>query len=243
MKDTVLHTTEKFESLLSLLSYSVSSWLKKNHLLIGLFIVSAALSTPALADAQRIQPAPGANWQKASSKGAGVVWTRVVPGTAIKEVKLETIIDAPVEQVWSTIKQVEHYTTFMPYVDEIEVFESEVKDGDYVYHRVNPPLVSKRDYTLLIVNEEDVKKGHYYRYWTQKNEFGPEPLKGIVRLVICDGSWELTATEDGKTQATYWLYTDPGGSIPAWLANKANTSGLFDILAAIEARAKDLSWQ
>ena len=101
----------------------------------------------------------------------------------------------------------------------------------------------QRDYTLLVVNEVDTEKGRYYRYWTQRNQYGPKPIKGIVRLVVCDGSWSLTAREDGRTQATYWLYTDPAGSIPAWLANTVNTSGLYDILWAIEARAQDLSWQ
>lgn len=206
-----------------------------------LAIASMFTTVELSAEVQRLQPASEGHWQKASSKGQGVVWTRVVPGTAIKEVKLEAIIDAPVEQVWSTIKRVEHYTKFLPYVDEIQVFESDSQD--YIYHRVNPPLVSQRDYTLLIVNEEDIEAGHYYRYWTQKNEFGPAPIKGIVRLTICDGSWELSSTEAGLTKATYWLYTDPGGSIPAWLANKANTSGLYEILSAIETRAQDLSWQ
>nr|WP_041420261.1 START domain-containing protein [Shewanella violacea] len=195
------------------------------------------------AESQRIQAAPGNNWHKASVRGQAVVWTREVPGTSIKELKLEAIIDAPIEQVWRTLTQVEHYTKFLPYMDEIKVVKQEGTDRAYVYHRVNPPLVSQRDYTLLVVNEVDTQKGRYYRYWTQKNQFGPKPLKGTVRLVVCDGSWSLSAREDGRTQATYWLYTDPAGSIPAWLANTFNTSGLYDILWAIEARAQDLSWQ
>ena len=195
------------------------------------------------AEVQRVQAAPGDNWQKASARGQGVVWTREVPGTSIKELKLEAIIDAPIEQVWRTLTQVEHYTKFLPYMVEIKVVKQEGADRAYVYHRLNPPLVSQRDYTLLVVNEVDAEKGRYYRYWTQRNQYGPKPIRGIVRLVVCDGSWSLTAREDGRTQATYWLYTDPAGSIPAWLANTVNTSGLYDILWAIEARAQDLSWQ
>ncbi|WP_269461389.1 hypothetical protein [Shewanella benthica] len=38
-------------------------------------------------------------------------------------------------------------------------------------------------------------------------------------------------------------WTPRRGSIPAWLANTVNTSGLYDILWAIEARAQDLNWQ
>ncbi|SHH96312.1 START domain-containing protein [Ferrimonas marina] len=205
-------------------------------------LLLAGLMWLAPVQAERIAPAPGDDWQRASRKGDNSVWTREVPGTAVKEVKLEAVIDAPVEQVWRTIAEIEAYPDFMPYIDAIEVVGSD-EDGELVYHRVSPPLVSKRDYTLLIVNEEDPEQGQYYRYWTPRNEQGPEPRSGVVRLEICDGSWALSRREDGRTQATYWVYTDPGGSIPAWLANRANTVGLYDILKAVERRAQDLSWQ
>ncbi|GAA5189875.1 START domain-containing protein [Ferrimonas gelatinilytica] len=191
----------------------------------------------------RIEPAPGGDWSQASRKGENSVWTRNVPGTPIKEVKLEAVVDAPIDQVWRTVTEIERYPEFMPYIDAIEVMHEHDENSAYVYHRVDPPLVSKRDYTLLIVNEVDPESGEHYRYWTQMNQFGPEPKEGVVRLVICDGSWALYPMEDGRTRAVYWVYTNPGGKIPTWLANKANTSGLFDVIKAVEKRAQDLSWQ
>ncbi|WP_295028063.1 hypothetical protein [Shewanella sp.] len=71
----------------------------------------------------------------------------------------------------------------------------------------------------------DTQVGRYYRYWTQKNQYGPKPI-----AVVCDGSRSLTVGEDGRTQATYWLYTYLAGSISAWLANTVNPCGLYDIL-------------
>lgn len=182
-------------------------------------------------------------WKKVSSKKQAAVWTRDVEGSKIREVKLIATINAPVEQVWKTISQVQLYTDFMPYVEEIKITEQEAQNKAYVYHRVDPPLVSHRDYTLLIEDEVDVPAGKYFRHWTQANAKGPDIIKGVVRLDICDGSWTLTATDEGKTEATYWIYTDPGGRIPKWLANKVNKSALYDVLFAIEERALDLSWQ
>ena len=49
--------------------------------------------------------------------------------------------------------------------------------------------------------------------------------------------------EDGRTHLTYWLYTDPGGSIPNWIANKANTISLPDVMRAIAKRAEDPTWK
>ena len=182
-------------------------------------------------------------WKMVSSKDQGQVWTRKVEGSKIREVKLVATINAPINQVWKTISQVQHYTDFMPYIEEIEVVEQASVNKAYVYHRVDPPLVSHRDYTLLIEDEIDVEAHKYYRHWSQYNSKGPDAIKGVVRLDICDGSWTLTQAEDGKTQAVYWVYTDPGGRIPNWLANKVNKSALYDVLFAIEKRALDLSWQ
>jgi len=36
-----------------------------------------------------------------------------------------------------------------------------------------------------------------------------------------------------RTRATYALFTDPGGSIPSFIANKANTTALPDLFAAV----------
>ncbi|NRB40374.1 MAG: cyclase [Pseudomonadales bacterium] len=184
-----------------------------------------------------------AKWKKVSSKKQAVVWARDVEGTAIKEVKLEAVIHAPVEQVWKTIKEVQYYTQFLPYVEDIQIIKRTDANSVYVYHRIDPPFVSHRDYTLLITDEVDVANGQYHRFWTQKNAVGPDVIAGVVRLEICDGSWTLTSTENGETRVVYWVYTDPGGRIPKWLANKVNKTALYDVLFAIEKRAQDLSWQ
>ena len=215
----------------------------KRAAMTGLFSLCALFSVQGLCETARIEADDKAQWKKVSSKDQASVWTREVIDSPIKEVKLVVTFQAPVEQVWKTIRDVEHYLKFMPYLDAIEVMKLDGQDKAYIYHRVDPPLVSQRDYTLLIVDEVDAEKGHYYRYWTQKNELGPAPKKGVVRLTICDGSWTLSATEDGKTKASYWLYTDPAGRIPNWLANKVNKSALYDVAEAIEQRALDLSWQ
>ena len=55
---------------------------------------------------------------------------------------------------------------------------------------------------------------------------------------VNEGSWTLEALDGGRrTRATYYLYTDPGGSIPKWIANKANTMALPDLFEAIRKRA------
>jgi hypothetical protein len=45
------------------------------------------------------------------------------------------------------------------------------------------------------------------------------PERGIVRMVKADGYWLLTQIDTDKTDVTYQMHVEPGGLIPAWLAN------------------------
>ena len=67
-------------------------------LLIGhIFVV------PAKADV--VEDAAESSWKKVSQKAQASVWTRDVKGSSIREVKLEVLFDAPVQQIWKTNRQ------------------------------------------------------------------------------------------------------------------------------------------
>jgi hypothetical protein len=43
--------------------------------------------------------------------------------------------------------------------------------------------------------------------------------EGIVRMAKTNGYWLLTSVDSNKTSVTYQMHVEPGGLIPAWLAN------------------------
>ena len=64
-----------------------------------------------------------------------------------------------------------------------------------------------------------------------------------MRDTICEGSWTLEKMGPKKTRLRYWVHTHPGGSIPNWIVNKANSVSLPTLFSAIENRANDPSWK
>ena len=55
-----------------------------------------------------------------------------------------------------------------------------------------------------------------------------------MRVKLNNGYWHLEPRENGtKTWATYYVLTDPGGSIPKWIANRANNTAVPDVFAAV----------
>jgi hypothetical protein len=136
----------------------------------------------------------------------------------------------------------ERYKEIMPYTDESTVVASE--PGGKVVHfytLINAPFVAKRDYTLRIADESDWKegKGFLRTRWTTSDK-GPAQKDGVVRIKTNDGSWTLEPRDGGKkTFATYLIFTDPGGALPTFVVNRANSSAIPDVFAALRKHAKD----
>ncbi len=181
-------------------------------------------------------------WNLANDEDGIKVWTRDVPGARVREVRAETTVNAPSKRVFDVLGDVQHYVDFMPYVVETRII-GEAKDGHYEYQRIDPPIVDMRDYCVKVTIEADEASGVYIRSWEPANDKAPPKREGTVRVEVNSGSWTLEPLAGGKTHVSYYLYTDPGGSIPAWIANKANTTSLPDLLNAVKNRSLNPKWK
>jgi hypothetical protein len=53
------------------------------------------------------------------------------------------------------------------------------------------------------------------------------------------GGWLLEPEEATKTRATYTVYTDTGGAIPAFIANRASQAAIGRLFVAVRKQVKD----
>ena len=160
--------------------------------------------------------------------------TREKEGTPIKEVKAVGDVDAPPARVFEVVTNYEHQAGNMPYVKDQKVFSR--TDNEVIFWTVADfPMVSMRDWVLKAVFEKNFDGGKYRASWSPtESKEAPPPADGVVRLTVNTGSWTMEPLDGGKrTRATYALFTDPGGSIPSFIANKANTTALPDLFAAV----------
>ncbi len=191
-------------------------------------------------------PAPQADadspypWEQVHEAEGLSVFVRQVPGSSVREMRAERIIDAPAQRVWQVVNDLEGYTEFMPYVVEARrVGRDDACSFEYL--RLDPPLAKARDYTLCVGQTVDPAAGTFVRHWRTANQQGPAPRRDSVRLDLCNGSWTVTKLGSRSTHVAYWLHTDPGGALPAWVVNQANRRGLPDLMAALYRRVRDPS--
>lgn len=202
-------------------------------------VLACALAAPALA-ALPADPEHEKGWEEANKESEFTVFTREAKD-GLREVLLVGDIAAPPSKAFAAVADLEHYKDFMPYTDESKIVGE--KDGAKVFYSLlNPPLVSKRDYLILVTarpGRDDTDVWRTAWHVDASNADGKVPLKdGVVRVSLNDGSWTFTPLDGGKrTHVVYYLYTNPGGSIPMWIANKSNTKALPDLFAAVKKRA------
>lgn len=89
-----------------------------------------------------------------------------------------------------------------------------------VYDELKTPVVSDRDATIRIW-----RTGNEIRFETH-NELGPPPNSKYVRLPVVRGYWSVEPEGDGA-RLSYICYSEPGGSIPAWMVRGPQADQLF----------------
>jgi hypothetical protein len=178
-----------------------------------------------------------ASWELSTKTDGISVYTRERKGTAVHEMKAVAVLDGAPPDVWKAIRDYPRYTQTMPYTEEAKVVASD-QDGKIIsfYSVLNLPLVDRRDYLIRIVDESSWQdgKGFFKCTWATTTEGAPPPRKNIVRVAVNEGYWLLEPRDGGtRTNATYYIYTDPGGSLPKWIVNRANATAVPDVFRAI----------
>jgi hypothetical protein len=202
------------------------------------------LLAPAFCLASDNAPLGASDGWKLSSESSGVmIYSRLHPGSPLKEFKAVGEIDAPAQTIHRVIDDIDAYTSFMPFITECRLIKRE-GDSIITYQRLSPKICSDRDYTLRI-RETSLAGPNglvYLNRWEPANELGPVEKKGVIRVKLCEGGWLLEPEDAAKTRATYTVYTDSGGAIPAFIANSANKTAIGRLFTALRKQVKDLKY-
>jgi hypothetical protein len=112
-------------------------------------------------------------------------------------------------------------------------------DGDktWTYAQFNTPWpVTPRDSVLLVTSEQGAD-GTLTRTLKGEPTYIPEE-KGFVRVAQVEGFWKFVPKGADQTEVTYQVHTEPGGSVPSWLANKFVVDAPFNTLKALKEKAE-----
>lgn len=205
-----------------------------------LFLVATGGYHVLAAEPSEATKSTDAEWKEEANKNGVAIYSRIRPGSALKEFRGVGMIDATPAIVFAVLDDTEAYPSFMPYTSECHILKR-AKDFIIAYQRLALPLVSDRDYTL---RSEHAKwlgpEGPIYRIrWAPANDLGPPEKPGVQRVNVCEGGWMLEPNGAGSTRATYVIFTDSGGAIPPLLANNGSRIAIRKLFEAIRKQVRE----
>ena len=175
------------------------------------------------------------DWHLKKNKNGISIYTRPAEHSKLNEFKGIVVLNTPVDALVKTLKDADNLTKWVPDCGTSKLVKIE---GNDQYHY----LVTKAPFPLL-----DRDSYIHFKYTTIDNgvkvdiealpSYKPEK-DGLVRVPYCKGYWQLEKQSDQQTKVTYQVSADPGGSIPAWLANTASVSTPFKTLKNLREYVK-----
>lgn len=176
-----------------------------------------------------------ADWEKFANEDGVLVEWRKVEGSRVREIRASGEIDQPLAKLVAALRDLEHFAEFMPPTESVVILS---RTPLRLHVTINPALVSRRDYCLDVTWQ--ISATEAVSRWTQVADGCPPPKKGVVRHRRTDGSWHLRALDGGRTFVEYQAITDPGGSIPAWIVDRAGAKTLKSMYRALAQHAASM---
>ncbi|GFM81512.1 hypothetical protein PSCICO_50180 [Pseudomonas cichorii] len=176
------------------------------------------------------------DWQVAKDEEGIKVSLSDVPGSKYKAYRGVTTINASVAKLRALQEDVVGACAWIHECQSQKLLKHEGNKA-WTYTKFNTPWpVTPRDSILLITSEEGAD-GSLTRNIDEQSSYLPEE-KGFVRVAEVKGFWKLVPKGPNQTEVTYQVHTDPGGSVPSWLANKFVVDAPFNTLKALKERSQ-----
>jgi hypothetical protein len=178
-------------------------------------------------------------WEFVDSDEGVRTWKLEVPGRDLPGFRGQTMIDATPAQILQVMLDRESHTQWMYHCAESLLLKKIDEQQAILYNRTAAPWpVWDRDVIVLskITKSDDGKK---IDVTFQRIDSDLKKLPDrVVRMPKLSGYYKLRAKDDGKTEVTYQIESDIGGSLPAWLAQRAAKALPYETLSRLRKRVE-----
>ncbi|WP_043307468.1 START domain-containing protein [Pseudomonas sp. ML96] len=176
------------------------------------------------------------DWKLAKDEDGIKIYLSEVQGSKYKAYRGVTTIKSDVASLRALQEDVQGSCKWIHACAEQSLLKHEGAES-WVYTRFEMPWpVTARDSVLHVVTVENAD-GSLVRKLDGQPEYRPAD-KDFVRVASLEGAWTFVPKADGMVEVTYQVHTEPGGSVPSWLANSFVVDAPFNTLNGLRALAE-----
>lgn len=181
----------------------------------------------------------GTDWVLKKDKNEIKVYTRSVPGSKMDEFKAVTLVpNTSVTRVLDILTDVPRYGKLFPDCSSAKLIARTGKYDTVHYLKTDAPFpVSDRD-GVYEQRTQLAADGSSARVVIRAVPDRLPPVKGLVRIPKGTGSWTLV-TSGKHVAVSYQFHGEPGGDVPAWLANSFIVDHPYRTLENLRTLAKE----
>ncbi|MCI5058750.1 MAG: START domain-containing protein [Flavobacteriales bacterium] len=175
------------------------------------------------------------DWELEKDKEGIKVYTRLEPGNDLKSFKGVAYTNASISDIYQILLDAGNVKDWAFSIIESELLEKGKNYFIYYTEFDSPWPVDNRDFVL----KADIKESSSEQFRIEHNYIPNKKAEkdGIVRVKKTNLIWSAQKTEKG-TKLTYQGYSDPGGTIPTWLANSSVVDSPFYSLKNLMEKAE-----
>ncbi len=164
-------------------------------------------------------------WELKRDKGGIKVYVREKPDSKIKELKFTTRVEASLHTIAAVLTHVEGFDDWVYASVESRTIKKISDTEVYYYTEIDFPWpFDNRDLVLYSKFWQDPKTLAIHSHTTSHHWMEAEKAD-LVRIKKAELHWTFTPVGNGIVRVDYYLNSDPGGNIPAWMVNLAADQG------------------
>ncbi len=176
------------------------------------------------------------NWKLQKDKDNIKVYTKKMEGYDLKASKVISVLETTIPQLVAVLMDADNFYKVIPTSKSSKLLKK-FSDSERVYYvRTDAPWpANDRDgiYSLKFSQNPNSK--------VVLVTIGCLPnlipkSEGYVRVPASEGFWQFTSLSKGKVEVIYQNVSDPGGSVPAWLANSSVVDIPFETIKNLKER-------
>ena len=178
-----------------------------------------------------------AGWTRVTEEDGIVVTSRPSERSPLPIFRGVGRVEAPLLEVLAVVTDAERHHEWIFSCSASALVAQTSDSSGIVYNRTAAPWpVPDRDVVLdsrveLVDGEREV----IVRFSATEHPDRP-PTEGVVRMTYLQGHYHLWAEGDARTRVEYQVDSDPGGTLPTWLATRGTRDMPLETLRALRAQ-------
>lgn len=166
------------------------------------------------------QKAENPEWELSKSKNEISIYLRSVDYSDYKEFKGEMVVNSSPDKIVSFLQHIESFKKWLPdCLESKKLIQISAKEQiNYILTDVPWPYDDRDIIYQFSVSDRDLKTGQIKIILSNKPGF-VAVKKNVVRIPQSEGCWTITPINNNQTLMVYQMHVEPGGYVPAWLAN------------------------